>query len=66
TGSAAHIGLGTDWDGGFGSQHIPAEFDTIADLHQIADALRARGFSEADIEGIASGNMLRVLKRALG
>lgn len=66
TGSAAHVGLGTDWDGGFGAQHIPAEFDTIADLHQIADALRARGFSETDIEGVASGNMLRVLKRALG
>lgn len=65
TGSAAHVGIGTDWDGGFGAQHIPAEFDTIADLYLLPQALRARGFSQTDVEAIASGNMLRVLRRAL-
>jgi membrane dipeptidase len=65
TGSAQHIGLGTDWDGGFGAQHIPAEFDTIADLYKVTEALRERGFSEPDIDAIASGNMLRVLRRSL-
>lgn len=65
TGSAAHVGLGTDWDGGFGSQHIPAEFDTIADLYLIGDGLRGRGFSETDIAHILSGNMLRVIRRSL-
>lgn len=65
TGSANHIGLGTDWDGGFGAQHIPAEFDTIADLYKVGDALHERGFSETDIEKILSGNMLRVIRRSL-
>jgi membrane dipeptidase len=65
TGSANHIGLGTDWDGGFGSQHIPAEFDTIADLYKVGDALRGHGFSEIDIDNILSGNMLRVIRRSL-
>lgn len=65
TGSANHIGLGTDWDGGFGSQHIPDEFDTIADLYKVGDALRERGFAETDIANILSGNMLRVIRRSL-
>ena len=65
TGSAAHIGLGTDWDGGFGAQHIPAEFDTIADLYKVGDALRDHGFNEADIDGILNGNMQRVIRKSL-
>jgi membrane dipeptidase len=65
TGSARHIGIGTDFDGGFGAQAIPAEFDTVADLHKIAEVLRARGYSEPDIEGVMSGNMLRKLREAL-
>jgi len=65
TGSANHIGLGTDWDGGFGAQHIPSEFDTIADLCKVGDALRERGFSDTDIDNILSGNMLRVIRRSL-
>ncbi|HRE27803.1 MAG TPA: membrane dipeptidase, partial [Anaerolineales bacterium] len=32
TGSAAHVGLGTDFDGGFGAETAPEGLDTIADL----------------------------------
>lgn len=65
TGSAAHVGIGTDLDGGFGAESIPAGFDTIADIITIGDGLRARGYGEADIDAILSGNMLRKLRQAL-
>lgn len=64
-GSAQHVGFGTDFDGGFGAEHTPEGFDTIADLLDVAPLLAARGYSPADIEGIFSGNFLRVLRAAL-
>jgi len=65
TGSAAHVGLGTDFDGGFGLENIPAGLDTITDVYQVVDALTERGYSVADVEAIASGNFLRLLRAAL-
>jgi membrane dipeptidase len=65
TGSAAHVGIGTDWDGGFGLRQVPQEFDSIGDLMRIADVLRARGYSAADTEAVLSGNMLRKLRQGL-
>jgi membrane dipeptidase len=65
TGSARHAGIGSDFDGGFGSQHIPAGFDTVADLAKVGDGLTARGYSDADVAAILSGNMLRKLREAL-
>jgi membrane dipeptidase len=65
TGSATHVGLGSDFDGGFGAEAIPAEFDTTADLWQIAEALQARGYEEADITAIMGENMLRPLRECL-
>ena len=32
---------------------------------KIADVLRARGYSEPDIEGVMSGNMLRQVRQVL-
>jgi membrane dipeptidase len=64
-GNAQHVAIGTDFDGGFGAESTPAELDTIADLPKIADALKGRGYAEADIAAIMSGNWLRILRRAL-
>jgi membrane dipeptidase len=64
-GSAQHVGIGSDYDGGFGAGSIPAEMDSIADLPLIADTLGARGYSASDIEAICSGNFLRVLRQSL-
>jgi len=64
-GDAAHVGLGTDFDGGFGAESAPAEMDTVADLVKVADALKARGYAQADVEAIMSGNWLRLLRRSL-
>ena len=65
TGSAANVGLGSDFDGGFGMEGTPAEIDTIADLQKLGPALAARGYSERDIAGILGGNWLRVLRQGL-
>jgi membrane dipeptidase len=65
TGSSAHVGLGTDFDGGFGTEATPEGIDTVADLWLLGDKLRERGYSEADVEAILSGNMLRKLRQAL-
>lgn len=64
-GSASHVGLGTDFDGGFGSESTPQELNTIADLWGLKDALALRGYSQADITNILSGNMLRQLRASL-
>jgi membrane dipeptidase len=65
TGSARHVGIGSDFDGGFGSDSTPVGFDTVADLHKIGPALAERGYAPGDIEAILSGNFLRMLRAGL-
>ncbi len=65
TGSAAHVGLGSDFDGGFGAESIPEGLDTVTDLLVIGEALRERGYAPADVEAILGGNMLRKLRQSL-
>jgi len=64
-GSARHVGLGTDLDGGFGLQHIPPELDTIADLQKLAPLLAMRGYTDENIAAIFGGNWLDHLRRTL-
>lgn len=65
TGSAQHVGFGSDFDGGFGVASIPEGLDTITDLLTIGDHLRTRGYAEGDIEAILGGNWLRKLRQTL-
>ncbi len=64
-GNAQHVGLGSDFDGGFGVQQVPAGIDTVADLPALAPLLAQRGYSEADIAAILGGNWARVLEGGL-
>jgi membrane dipeptidase len=64
-GNAGHVGIGSDFDGGFGLQSIPPELDSIADLQLIASKLTARGYSEADAANVLGGNWLRFLRKNL-
>lgn len=64
-GDARHVGLGSDFDGGFGLQHVPAEIDSIVDLQKIAGILRQKGYPENDIAAILGGNWLTVLRHTL-
>jgi len=64
-GSAGHVGLGTDFDGGFGVESAPAGIDTIADLPQLEPFLREKGYNDEEIAGIFAGNWLRALRAGL-
>ena len=64
TGSCDHIMIGTDLDGGFGTEQCPKDLDTIADLQKLPALLINRGYSSNDIKGILSGNFLRFIRRA--
>jgi membrane dipeptidase len=65
-GNARHCAIGSDLDGGFGTEQCPRELNTIADLQRIPDLLGRRGYTETDIEGIMHGNWVRFFKHAWG
>ena len=52
--------VGADWDGGGGVEGL----EDVADLPKITARLKAEGYSDADIEAIWSGNVLRILAAA--
>jgi membrane dipeptidase len=64
-GNTHHVGLGTDFDGGFGVESVPHEIDTIADLTKLAPQLAEKGYNDHDINRIFNGNWLRILKNTL-
>jgi membrane dipeptidase len=66
TGDARHAGIGSDLDGGYGTEQCPHDLDTIADLQAIPGLLRQRGMGEADIQAIMHGNWIDLLTRAWG
>jgi membrane dipeptidase len=55
-----HVGIGTDFDHGSGI----VGFENEADAGNVTAELVKRGYSEADIQKIWSGNFLRVLRAA--
>jgi membrane dipeptidase len=65
-GNACHSALGTDLDGGFGTEQSPYDLRTIADLQKIPGLLRKRGYRESDVEAIMHGNWYRFFRKAWG
>ena len=64
-GAANHIAIGSDFDGGFGVEAIPLEFDSSADLYKIGEALLKKGYAESDVRNIMGGNWIRLLSKVL-
>lgn len=64
-GDAQHVGIGTDFDGGFGVQYTPAEIDTICDLQKLIPLLEERGYVHEDVAAILGENWLSLLRRSL-
>ena len=64
-GDAQHVGIGSDYDGGFGLEHAPEDVDSIADLQKLDGILTSRGYVLQDIEAIMGGNWLRHLQETL-
>jgi membrane dipeptidase len=64
-GDVQHVGIGSDFDGGFGVEGIPQDINSIADLSSIGSALRAAGWSANDTALVLSGNWARWLHQVL-
>jgi membrane dipeptidase len=64
-GDARHVGLGSDFDGGFGLSCVPADLDSIADLQKLAPILHERGYSTEDVDAILGGNWCAYLRTHL-
>jgi membrane dipeptidase len=63
-GNARHAAIGSDLDGGFGTEQTPRDVDTIADLQRVPELLRRRGYSGEDIQNICYGNWVRFFQGA--
>src|SRR5579884_762791 len=55
-----HVALGTDFDGG---PAPPRGIHDVADLPQLPEAMRRRGYSEERIRKFMGGNLLRVFRQ---
>ena len=53
-----HVGLGSDFDG---IEVTPHGLEDISMFRLVLDEMRTRGYSETDIEKVASGNFFRVM-----
>lgn len=54
-----HVGLGSDFDG---IEVVPKGLEDVSKYPVITELLLRKGYSQADIHKILSGNMLRVMK----
>lgn len=58
-GNSQHISIGSDLDGGFGSEQTPTGLDSIADLQKLVGILTTRGYSTDDVDALMGENWLR-------
>jgi membrane dipeptidase len=61
-GNSLHVGVGSDLDGGYGTEQGPYDLDTIADIQKVPALLKKRGYNEEDIENIMNRNYIRFLE----
>jgi membrane dipeptidase len=59
TGSANHVGLGSDFDG---IDRTPAGLENMGKLVAVTEELQRRGYKEEDIRKILGGNFLRLFQ----
>lgn len=64
-GNTDHVGIGTDLDGGFGTEQCPSDVDSIADLQKIPELLIQRGYDNSAIAQIMHGNFIGFLRQNL-
>lgn len=64
-GDAKHVGIGSDLDGGFGTEQTPHDLNSIADLQKLDGILKSRGYDDNAIAGIFHGNWMRFFTQSL-
>ena len=65
-GDTSHVGIGSDLDGGFGTEQSPDGLETVADLRRLEGMLARRGYAADDVARVLHGNWLRWLQSWLG
>ncbi len=63
-GNTDQVGIGSDLDGGVGSDEFPQDLDTIADLQRIAELLSARNYSDDAVAAILHQNWINFFMKA--
>jgi membrane dipeptidase len=58
-----HVGIGSDFDG---MEKVPHGLEDTSKMPKLAAALKKKGYSDADIQKIWSGNVLRVIRAVVG
>ena len=58
-----HVGIGSDFDG---IDSVPHGLEDISKMPKLAAALKQKGYSDADIRKIWSGNVLRLIREVVG
>jgi membrane dipeptidase len=58
-----HVGIGSDFDG---IDSVPKGLEDISKMPKLAAALKQKGYSDADIQKIWGGNVLRVIRTVVG
>lgn len=64
-GGVRNIAIGTDLDGGYGTEQTPRDLKTIADVQKLGEIMLRRGYKEADVDAVFHGNWLRKFGEAL-
>jgi Zn-dependent dipeptidase, microsomal dipeptidase homolog len=58
-----HVGIGSDFDG---IEKVPHGLEDISKMPNLVAALKQKGYSDADIQKIWSGNVLRLIRAVVG
>ena len=64
-GDHQHVALGSDLDGGFGTEQTPSGLETFGDLRKLTDILAGRGYSSEAIDAIFGRNWLQFFAKHL-
>ena len=58
-----HVGIGSDFDG---IDSVPKGLEDVSKMPKLAAALKAKGYSDSDVQKIWGGNVLRVFREVVG
>jgi membrane dipeptidase len=64
-GNVRHAAVGSDLDGGFGTEQTPVGMDRISDLQGLEEILTRRGYPSEAIDAVFHGNWLRFFLKNL-
>lgn len=64
-GNARHVAIGSDLDGGYGTEQTPRGLESVADLQKLAGLLADRGHADRDVDAILYANWLDFFGRHL-